>query len=237
MTERGRRHAQLPLPVQLRPEANFSEYLPGPNSEAVAAVAAWVAGLGEPFIYLFGPPGTGKTHLLHATCHQASRTGKSIVYVPLGEPGLSPSVLTDLEAAQLIALDDVHTVAGDQAWELGLFDLFNRVRAARRCLLVSGQAAISDLALGLADLRSRLGWGPGYRLRPLGEKECEQLLREAAQRRGLQISPDLSSYIMRRCRRDPGALLDLLNRLDEKSLREKRRPTVHLVRELIEPPG
>jgi DnaA family protein len=228
---------QLPLPVQLRPEADFSAYLPGPNSEAVAAIGAWVAGLGEPFIYLFGPPGTGKTHLLHAACNQASRTGKSIVYVPLGEPGLAPSVLTGLEAAQLIALDDVQTAAGDQAWELGLFDLFNRVRAARRGLLVSGQAPVSDLALGLADLRSRLGWGPGYRLRPLGETECEQLLREAAHRRGLKIGPDLSSYIMRRCRRDASALLDLLNRLDEKSLREKRRPSLRLVRELIEPPS
>jgi len=227
---------QLPLPVQLRPEADFSEFLAGPNTEAVAAVVAWAAGRGDPFIYLFGPPGTGKTHLLHAACHQASRTGRSIVYVPLGEPGLAPSLLTDLEAAQLIALDDIQTVAGDQAWELGLFDLFNRVRAAHRGLLISGQAPVCDLALGLADLRSRLAWGPGYRLHPLGEEECEQLLREAAHRRGLQIGPDLSRYIMRRYRRDAGALLDLLNRLDEKSLREKRRPTVRLVRELIEPP-
>jgi len=133
-------------------------------------------------------------------------------------------------------LDDIQTVAGDQAWELGLFDLFNRVRAAYRGLLISGQAPVCDLALGLADLRSRLAWGPGYRLHPLGEEECEQLLREAAHRRGLQIGPDLSRYIMRRYRRDAGALLDLLNRLDEKSLREKRRPTVRLVRELIEPP-
>jgi DnaA family protein len=228
---------QLPLPVQLRPEADFAGYLPGPNSEAVAAVAAWAGRLGESFIYLFGPSGTGKTHLLHAACHQASQAGRSIVYIPLGAPGLAPSVLTDLEASQLVALDDVHRVAGDPAWELGLFDLFNRVRAARRGLLISGQAPVADLPLGLADLRSRLGWGPGYRLRPLGEAECEQLLREAAHRRGLQIGPELSGYIMRRCPRDAGALVDLLDRLDEKSLREKRRPTIHLVRELIDPPG
>jgi DnaA family protein len=228
---------QLLLAIQLRPEADFSGYVAGPNGEAVAALAAWSSGAGEAFLYLFGAPGTGKTHLLHAACREASARGKMTVYLPMTHPGLRPSVLEDLEAADLVALDDLQAIAGNREWEHALFDAYNRLRAARRGLLISADVPAADLGLELPDLRSRLGWGPGYRLRPLPEADCQTLLVDAARRRGLDLGPDLVGYIMRRCPRDASALLDLLNRLDDESLREQRRPSIWLVRQLLDGPA
>lgn len=225
---------QLPLAVQLRPQADFADYLPGPNAEAAAAVAAWADGAGDAFLYLFGPTGTGKTHLLHAACRAAAANTVALLYLPLAHPGLEPAVLEDLERADLIALDDIHAVAGDAAWERGLFDLYNRLRAAGRRLLVSADAPAAELRLGLPDLRSRLGWGPGYRLRPLGEDDCVRLLRESAARRGLDLGAGAVRFIMRRCPRDAGHLLGLLDELDRVSLQDKRRPSVWLIRRLLE---
>jgi DnaA family protein len=226
---------QLLLAIQPPQETDFSAYLAGPNAEAVAAVQAWSSGFGEPFLYLFGAAGTGKTHLLNAACRQANGHGKTALCLPMTYPGIDPSVLEDLESADLVALDDVHCIAGDRAWELAVFDLFNRLRAAERGLLVSADVRASELPVQLADLRSRLGWGPGYRLRPLGEDACAELLLKSAQRRGLDLGPELVDYIMRRCPRDAGTLVELVHRLDEKSLSEKRRPSMRLVRELVEP--
>jgi DnaA family protein len=228
---------QLPLAIQLRPEADFAGYLAGPNAEAVAAISAWADCTGEPFLYLFGAPGTGRTHLLQAACRHASGRDKTAVFLPMTHPALDPSVLEDLEAADLVALDDIETIRGNREWELGVVDLFNRLRNGGRRLLVSGSTPVTDLPFALADLRSRLGWGPGYRLRPLGEHDCEELLLTAASRRGLKINAELVGYIMRRCRREAGALLELLSRLDEESLREKRRPSVRLIRRLLDPPA
>lgn len=229
------RMQQLPLPIQLRPQADFSSFLTGPNAEAVSAVAAWATGSGEGFLYLFGVPGSGKSHLLQAACRQAVQRKASAVYLPLGHENLAPSVLDNLEQWDLVALDDVQSIAGDNAWESALFDLYNRLRDAGRHLLASADAPASKLPLALADLRSRLGWGPGYRLRPLPEGDCEQLLLDSAKRRGLDLRADAVGYIMRRYPRDAGSLLEVLDRIDRESLRAKRRPTLWLVRQILEP--
>jgi len=230
---------QLPLPVQLRPEADFAAFVAGPNVEAVAAVTAWSLGEGERFLYLFGTAGSGKTHLLQAACRQGTRIACSAIYLPLGYGELTPTALDNLELWELVALDDIQAIAGDGTWEQGLCDLYNRLRESGRRLLISARTPVAALPLTLPDLRSRLGWGPGYRLLPLPENDCERLLREAAEHRGLALGAAAVDYIMRRCPREPGYLLGLLEEIDRESLRRKCRPTRWLIRRVLDgkPPG
>lgn len=224
---------QLHLSLQLQPEADFATFVAGPNGEAVATITDWANGIGSDFLYLFGIPGCGKTHLLQAACRQATQNDRSAVYLPLDHGELTPSVLDDLELWDLVALDDVQAIAGDATWEHGLFDLYNRLRESTRHLVVSANAPVAELPLTLADLRSRLGWGPGYRLLPLSDGDCERLFRESAQRRGLDLGNDVVSYIMRRCPRDASYLMALLEDIDQASLRAKRRPTLWLVKQVL----
>jgi DnaA family protein len=100
-------------------------------------------------------------------------------------------------------------------------------------LLVSADAPVSELLLERTDLSSRLGWAPGYRLLPLPEEDCAQLLRDSARRRGLELAADAVEYIMRRCPREPGPLMDVLEEIDEESLRMRRRATLWLVRQVL----
>jgi DnaA family protein len=229
--------AQLPLPVELRAETDFEEYFPGPNAEAVSAVAGWAMGGDDRFLYLFGPSGTGKTHLLQAACRDAIERQASAVYLPLACDFLSPFALDDLERSDLVALDGLQAIAGDEDWERALFSLFNRLREAGRRLIVSADTPPGELPLRLSDLRSRLAWGPSYRLRALEETDCEDLLRQSAKRRGLRLGEDAVTYIMRRCPREPRHLLEVLAKLDQESLKRKRRPTLSLVRELLQEPA
>jgi DnaA-homolog protein len=228
---------QLPLPVQLRPDANFAAFLPGPNGEAVAALAAWARGAGEPFASVCGAPSTGKSHLLQAACQAAACDGRRAQYLPLGLPGLTPDILSGLEQAGNVALDDVHAIAGDPHWEGALFTLFNRLREAGGGLLVSADQPAAVLPLTLPDLRSRLGWGPCYRLQPLREQDCEDLLRATAARRGLRLGPGLVDYLMRRLDRDPGSLMAFVEDLDRESLAARRAPSIPLARRVLEASG
>lgn len=226
---------QLPLPIELEPETDFEDYVPGHNAEAFAAVGELAqCGDGTPFVYLFGPPGTGKSHLLQAACRHCAATPAKALYLPLAHTGLEPQVLQGLDRMDLVALDDVHTIAGDADWELALFDLFNDIRAGGRRLLVSAEVPVGELAIDLADLKSRLGWGPAYRLRPLEEEDLAGLLVHAARRRGLELNTAAVAYIMRRCPRSPDRLLELVARIDRLSLSTKRRPSVSLIRELFQ---
>lgn len=228
---------QLHLPLELVREPTLAEFLPGPNAEAVALVEGMASGAGEPFLFLFGRAGTGKTHLLQAACLAAVHQGRQSHFVPLGTAGLKPRVLDDLERLDLVAVDDVQAIAGDAVWERALFDLFNRIREQGRRLLAAAAAAPDDLPLNLPDLRSRLQWGPRYCMLPLTDAESERLLSEAARRRGLALNGEQTGYIMKNHARDPASLLDLIVRIDSLSLREQRPATLPLIRRALRGDG
>ncbi|SDW72088.1 DnaA regulatory inactivator Hda [Thiocapsa roseopersicina] len=224
---------QLHLPITLIREPTLEDYRAGPNAEALAAVEALVSGAGEPYVFLFGGASTGKTHLLQGACQAAIKRARTAQYIPLGEAGLMPSIFDDLETRDLLAIDDVQAIAGKADWEVALFDLFNRARARGCALLIAGSSAPDALGLGLADLCSRLQWGPRYCLLPLADPDCERLLTEVATELGMRMGQETARYIMNNYARDPGSLVALIERIDQVSLREQRQPTIPLVRRVM----
>lgn len=221
---------QLPLPVRLRDDATFDNFLPHRSAGAlVAALQQQALGVGEAIIYLFGPPGSGKSHLLQASCHLAA--GEAI-YLPLGEMvEYEPAeVLQGIEALKLVCLDDVDRVLRRADWELALFDLCNRARERGCRLLVAGNAAPRALTVNLPDLRSRLAWGIVYQLGVAQDEEKIAILQFRAARRGLTLSSEVCSYIVTRSARDTRALLSLLDKLDNASLIEQRGLSIPFVK-------
>jgi DnaA family protein len=227
---------QLPLPVRLRDEATLANFLPStvlePLPVVLEALVKAQARTGEAIIYLYGPGGVGKSHLLQAACHLA---GTDALYLPLAELGeFTPGeVLQDIESRALICLDDVHAVLGKADWEEALFHLYNRAQQRNCRLLVAGDAAPRALAVGLDDLRSRLGWGLVYQLSRLDDDEKAVILQFRARRRGLALPPEVARYIVSRSVRDMDILLDMLDTLDNASLAAKKPLTIPFVKRVF----
>lgn len=68
---------QLILELAPPEPPSFANYVPGRNTAAVAALERALAG-GEPFVYLWGPPGSGKTHLLRAFAEAGGRAADDV---------------------------------------------------------------------------------------------------------------------------------------------------------------
>jgi DnaA family protein len=148
--------------------------------------------------------------------------------------GFSPAeVLQDVESLDLVCLDDIHAVLGDSAWELAIFNLYNRARQQGCKLLVAGDAAPRALAVELADLRSRLGWGPVYQLAQADDRGKAEILRFRASRRGLSLSPEVVAYIVARAPRNLDGLLAQLDALDNASLVEQRGLSIPFVKQIL----
>jgi len=225
---------QLPLGLALRESARFDCFIGGTNSEPVAALQQAATGAGESFVYLAGADGMGKTHLLQAACRCAADAGRSSTFLPLGERAqLSPDMLAGLEQVDLVCLDDIHAIAGNAAWERGVFDLFNRVRDAGTTLLVAGRHRPDRAGFALADLASRLTWGVTYVLQPLSDAEVLAALTCRARSRGLELPAETARYLIKRLPRDLPSVFDLLDRLDEASMVEQRRLTVPFVKGVL----
>lgn len=226
----ARTEQQLALRIGLRDSATFANFYAGDNAAVLHALQQG----NEPFIYLWGAQGSGRSHLLQAACHTEAGRGGTPVFLPLGE--LAPAgvgLLEGLEQMSLICLDDVQAIAGDAAWEEGLFHLYNRIREAGGRLLVAADASPVTLGITLADLRSRLGWGPVFQLQGLDDAGKLAALQLRAAARGMVLSDEVGVYLLRRCPRDTQALFELLERLDRASLAAQRRLTIPFVRDLI----
>jgi DnaA family protein len=227
---------QLPLQISLRPAARLDGYVAGGNAEALHAVTAAAEGHGERFLFLHGPQGAGKTHLLAGACNRAAATARSCVYLPLGELcALSAEVLQGLETMDLVCLDDVERAA-DPAWERALFSLYNVLRDCGGHLIAAAAVPPAALPLGLPDLRSRLAWGLTLSLHPLAGDALAEALRTAALARGLTLSAEVADYLLRRFPRNLPALLEVLERLDQASLAARRPLTLPFVRSALSAP-
>ncbi len=226
--------AQLVLNVRLREDASFDNFLGETNRQALGVFQRALAE-DQFFVLLHGGLSTGKSHLLHAACHQWQNGGQSIVNVPLADhQALVPEVLEGLEDFYLICLDDVDQVLGMPEWESALFHLYNRAQANGAKLLCAVSCSPARLTGSLPDLLSRLRAGVSVALAELSDVEKAEVLYSRASHRGLNISEELVRYIMSRSDRRLDQLMDTLQKLDDLSLSAKRKLTIPFVKAALD---
>lgn len=225
---------QIPLNLSLRDRPSLNSFFIGRNRELLDRLQALIVGnTHERILYLWGDSGTGKTHLLHGACELAEQLGKSSMVLSLEHyPELTPLVLEGLEDNILICIDNIHCVSGDDAWQAGLFGLYERLAARDGLLLVSAMAPPMHSGLDMSELRTRLAAGLVYQLQGLSDGDKLVVLHDRAQRCGLDLPEEVARYILQRYPRDLPALFGVLERLDKMALATQRRLTIPLVRSL-----
>lgn len=224
---------QLLLPVALPDGASFANFVADRNPEAAQTLQGLVHG-DEHFVYLWGAAGTGKTHLLHASCQHASEQHTTAAYLPLAEADtMSPAMLESLEHLDVVCIDDIQAIAGRSEWETGLLHLYNRIRDSGAQLRMTGNAAPAELGLALPDLGSRLGWGLVFQLHPLDDENKLRALQLRARSRGMDLPDEVGRYLLHHWPRSMPKLFELLQHLDTGSLAQQRKLTIPFVRELI----
>lgn len=211
---------QLALDIIAPPVPSFDNFVAGRNLEVVTHVRAAAAGHGERFIYLWGEPGCGRTHLLRA----AASSGAYVQCEP-------DSTFDDDGAAPILAADDVERL-GERA-QVALFNRYNTLREQGGALIAS--AGVPPVQLQLrADLVTRLGWGLVLQVHALSDEEKTAALSQHAHARGLRLTPETISYLLTHAPRNMGALFATLDELDHHSLEAKRAITVPFIRDYLQ---
>ncbi len=191
--------------------------------------------LRESPVWIYGAAGSGKSHLLQAACAQAGRRERD--RLPAARRQLrrdGPALLDGFEHLDLVALDDLDAIAGDDA--LG-------IRRSSRSSTGSRSTAGGLRSRPLAAPASR-GFACRTSPRALQHRRCialeplaepEQAARAAAraERRGLELPDETLGFLTRRAPRDFATLCRMLDALDTESLAAQRRLTVPFVRDWL----
>lgn len=228
---------QLPLDIVLRDDATFANFYAGSNNTLLNLLDIDQKRSGvdrEQFIFIYGQNGVGCTHLLQAACNQVDHCIGRSIYLPMSElVNYSPQLLEGIERLQLVCIDDIGKVAGLPKWEEAVFNLFNRLHDSQTRLLVAAYGLPKCLGIKLQDLVSRLSWGLTFQVHPLNDDDKVAALKLRAHMRGLDMSEEVSRYILYRSSREMGNLFKILHELDGASLRAKRKLTIPFVKEVM----
>jgi DnaA family protein len=135
------------------------------------------------------------------------------------------------ESWTAVVMDDVHLYSEDL--QHTAFSWFVQAHTLSRPVLAAGRSAPVALVLR-EDLRTRLGWGHVLGLQLLDETQSREVLRQAADARGLVLSDEVMDYTLRRFSRDLGSLMQLLDTLDRYALQTQRALTIPLVKSMLE---
>lgn len=221
---------QLLLDVLHEPAPSLENFVAGPNAEALAGIRELRAGRAA---YLWGPAGSGRSHLLraaaaraHAHYFDAQAQPDALMQAAVSLPGGTPA---------LIAVDDVHRLnAEQQAALFALYNLWRESAASDRAFALAVAGDRAPLALPLReDLRTRLGWDLVFRLELLSDADKLAALTRQASDRGLQLGADVLNWILTRYERDMRRLVTLLDALDRYSLATGRAVTIPMLRAML----
>ena len=226
--------SQMPLPFERFDRYDLESFLPGDNSDAISHLVRVIRGEEFNNLYLWGKMGTGKSHLLQAACTTATDNQKRTAYIPMSQrQELSPDMLEGLEQLDLVCIDDLECITGDDEWELSLFHLFNRMRESRHPLIMTADQSPQSLGMDLPDLKSRLGWDLVYRLETLDEASVILAMKRRAEQRRFELPDDVLDYMMKRVSRDTHSLFKLLDEIDAASISQKKKITIPFVKSLF----
>ncbi|MBP8307501.1 MAG: DnaA regulatory inactivator Hda [Burkholderiaceae bacterium] len=222
------------LTLDLLPEVapTLDNFIVGANSECLQQLRALRDGQRtHRFIYLWGLPGCGRSHLARALASATAQIAEADPVFPD-----VPADDTVPGASSLLVVDDVHLLGPDE--QIALFRQFIAAAARpQRAIVTTGDRP--PLALALRDdLRSRLGAGLVFELQGLDDDARALALEQAAQARGVVLSADLIPWLLTHHSRDMRVLLATFEALDRYALARKRPITLPLLREwLAEPAG
>lgn len=212
---------QLLLDIAPATQPTLDNFVAGRNLELLSALRHALTGGSERSFYLWGETGSGKSHLLKACVHAALDASRRANYAQGSVP----------QHAEIVAMDDTESL--DDAAQIELFNLYNRMRDSGGILLVSGKLAPLHLKLR-DDLRTRLGWGLVYQVHGLNDEEKTEALSQHARAKGFSLPPEVAQYLLRHGSRALSSLMAVLDALDEHSLRLHRAPSVPLLKEILQ---
>ena len=188
----------------------MENFVAGQNLEALVAARAAARGELRDAVYLWGPRGGGKSHLLRAAAEEAQAMKIKSALVDAGGDDAAPKLIPP-PFSGLLAADNLERLGGTEN-EVALFDWFNRPRDSH-FILLAGSCAPKNLPVR-PELQTRIGGGLSFCLRTLSDADKTRALALFAGRRGFALPEEIAEFMLARLPRNMAKLTAALADLD-----------------------
>ena len=188
----------------------FESFVVGPSNRfahaASMAVADSPAKSYNP-LFIYGPVGLGKTHLMHAIGQEMLRKYPVAKVLYLTSEKFTNQLINSIKTGTTIKfrekfryvdcllIDDIHFIAGKEATMEEFFNTFNALYDAHKQIVVSSDKPPKDISNLEERLVSRFEWGLVTDIQPPDFETRTAILRKKAERENLRIDDAVTSFI------------------------------------------
>ena len=196
--------------MDFNPQFSFENFIVGGSNRmaygASKAVAEHPGDVYNP-LFMYGPPGVGKTHLLYAIANEfrKSKPDAQIVYIKGDQfinelvdaikTGKNIEFRSKYREADRFLVDDIQFIAGKESTQDEFFHTFNKLYEEHKQIVLTSDRKPDDM-LNLEDrLRSRFVWGLTVDINPPDYETRLAILKNKAEKLGMDLSDDVCNYI------------------------------------------
>jgi len=196
--------------MDFNPQFTFDSFVVGPSNRFAHGAAIAVANNpGDVYnpLFIYGPPGVGKTHLLYAIANsiRSRNPQANIVYIKGDEftneliraiqTGKNIEFRSKYREADLFLIDDVQFIAGKESTQEEFFHTFNKLYEEHKQIVMTSDRKPDDMLTLQERLRSRFLWGLTADINPPDYETRMAILRSKSQQLGLDLPDDVCNYI------------------------------------------
>ena len=199
-----------PVTLDINPNFTFQNFVVGPTNRLACNAAQAVAkSAGQVYnpLFIYGPPGVGKTHLLHAIANGVyAQNPKARIVNIKGEQftnelleairtGNNIAFRSKYREADLFLIDDVQFIAGKEATQEEFFHTFNALHENGRQIVITSDRKPSDMLTLETRLQSRFESGLMADIQPPDYETRMAIIKNKAIHLGLELSAEVCDYI------------------------------------------
>ena len=196
--------------MDFNPQFSFENFVVGPSNEfTYGAAVAVTNNPGEVYnpLFIYGPPGVGKTHLLYAIANSIRKANPdaSIVYIKGDQftnelisaiqSGKNIEFRNKYREADLFLIDDIQFIAGKESTQEEFFHTFNTLYENHKQIVMTSDRKPSDMQTLEDRLRSRFEWGLISSIAAPDYETRMAIIKKKAVSLGLDLPDDVCDYI------------------------------------------
>lgn len=228
VVSRPSRHtAAAPAPA-IKSSNTFENFIVGPENEMAHGASLAVAkepGSNYNPLFIHGPTGLGKTHLMHAIAHSVYAANPKARIAYISSETFTNEFIQALQAGNIAAfrrryreldlllIDDIHFLAGKESTQDEFFHTFNELHNCHKQVVLTSDRPASEIAKLQERLVSRFQWGMVASIQAPGLETRTAILHKKAQARGLELTPEIADFMASRIARNVRNLEGAITRI------------------------